>query len=286
MPTNIEWADETWNPITGCRRVSAGCEHCYAERMTRRLAAMGRKEYQGLLTPNGRFNGAVKFNEPALLRPLRWRKPRKIFVNSMSDLFGEYVREEWTAQIFAVMAATPQHTYMVLTKRPVRMLFVILSFNEGDEILNLMNRFADPDKNIAWPGWPLPNVRLGVSVENQPTADERIPALLATPAACRFVSAEPLLSEVDLIRYISPWRSEYQNNLDWVIAGGETGPNARPAHPDWFRSVRDQCVKANVPYFLKQLGPDKAAGRELDGRTWDEEPLRLATRISEPARSR
>lgn len=296
--SKIEWTGQTWNPITGCSRISEGCRHCYAERMTKRLAAMGQVKYQGLLNDNGRFNGTLRFDEAALEIPLKRKKSTVWFVNSMSDLFHDGVQVAWLSLIWQIMTETPQHTYQILTKR---------AGNMASRINALSAIFG-----------VLPNVWLGVSVEDQRAADERIPYLLQTPAAVRFLSCEPLLGPVDLAEAMgdTAWKrtcgllvNKNERNyrpLHWVIAGGESGPGTRPMHPDWARSLRDQCQAANVPFFFKQWGeygptplrtsqhsyqfaPDpaghsnyadvtvykvgkKAAGRLLDGRTWDEMP--------------
>lgn len=283
--TTIEWTDATWNPVRGCSRVSEGCRNCYAERLAAtRLAHT--PAYQGLatMTPDGpRWTGRVVFDPVALEQPLRWRKPRRVFVNSMSDLFHEGLTNEQIAALFGVMAACPQHTFQVLTKRPARMLHW---FGFGIDMRQcVLEARCTGGVDIGWPlirnqwvepRWPLPNVWIGVSVEDQATADARIPLLLETPAAVRFVSAEPLLGPVDLtgLRYELPGvvavstltRAPVMNalqgyatnrghtRLDWVIAGGESGPGARPMHPDWARSLRDQCAEAGVAFHFKQWG--------------------------------
>jgi protein gp37 len=263
--SKIEWTGKTWNPITGCQRVSAGCQHCYAETMTKRLAAMGQEKYQGLLDGKGRFNGEVRFDRPSLDIPILRKKPTTYFVNSMSDIFHPGINHDWQRYIWVVMKNTPRHTYQILTKRAEEMQ------RRVDE---LVNEFG-----------VLPNVWLGVSVENQAAADERIPHLLQTPAAIRFLSCEPLLGPVEIHRYAM---GGLITTLDWVIVGGESGPGARPVHPDWARSLRDQCAAAGVPFFFKQWGewgPEyqnpsskmvrmgkKVAGCLLDGREWKEMP--------------
>lgn len=330
--SDIEWTDATWNPVTGCTKVSAGCKHCYAERIFHRPYP-------------GRNFTDVRCHPERLDQPLRWRKPRRIFVNSMSDLFHEDVADDFIDRVFAVMALAHQHTFQVLTKRPQRMLQYV--DDEPHERITDLILEIDPD---AWhkhrynvfdadfdedgavdmiTAWcPPNNVWFGVSVEDQPTADDRIPLLLQTPASVRFLSCEPLLGPINLDGIVSrtpPDRPGYDlafsalrtghfvpSKIDWVIVGGESGPNARPMHPDWARSVRDQCQAAGVPFFFKQWGewvpdiagmaiyhdgstkrgraygdpkqpadPDRAyvmrvgkkvAGRALDGRTWDEYP--------------
>lgn len=226
--TKIEWADKVWNPVTGCTKVSDGCRNCYAERMAERFW-------------KDRQFSDVQCHADRLKQPLSWKKPARVFVNSMSDLFHLDVDKDFIGDVFRNMEKTPQHTFIILTKRPKEMLYWF----------NLMNAERY-----------LPNVWLGVSVENQQTADERIPLLLKTPAAVRFVSCEPLLGPVDLSNnhpeYL--WGQDSrdgetdQDPLDWVICGGESGPNARPMHPDWARSLRDQCQAAGVPFFFKQNG--------------------------------
>lgn len=407
--STIEWTDATWNPTTGCTRVSAGCENCYIE-----------------TTPPFRING-IKFRkdgEPSheigastgitlhpdrLDQPLKWRKPRRVFVNSLSDLFHDDVPDGFIAWVWYVMAQTPQHTYQILTKRPRRMRDFVARWNDltGDSehdnssgmppmprgpkairevytsgrallFADMLEQWGEPPDGAAYPlyDWlegprywgsaPLLNVWLGVSVEDQKAADLRIPLLLETPTAVRFLSCEPLFGPVDLRSFLWPTPcgcpeppahtdggcdgkvgcTADPTGLHWVIAGGESGPNARPMHPDWARSLRDQCVEAGVPYFFKQWGawepfahvyenddpdaiygyldehtvalgndghiymempkgdeppsgyqPDpganpyylakvgkKHAGRELDGRTWDEFPGD-STRITTGAES-
>lgn len=304
MPTTIEWTDETWNPVTGCTKVSQGCKHCYAERIFKRF------------NPGKNFTD-VQCHPERLEIPLHWRKPRKIFVNSMSDLFHEDVPLAFIWDVWSIIQQAPQHTYQILTKRPERMFEALKTID-----------FIQP------------NVWIGVSVEDQATTDERIPWLLKTPAAVRFVSYEPALGPVHFSHtdsrligqnsHSSLWEQNTVNwltgeayilqagstdhfhgigtKIDWIIAGGETGPGARPAHFDWFRSVRDQCVEAHVPFFFKQWGEwipileyetgidpitfddeakidnivykrvgRKRAGRLLDGREWNGYPKISAT---------
>ena len=336
--TGIEWTDATWNPVVGCSIVSPGCTNCYAMQMAARIEKMQPESHYAGTTKrvngNAVWTGKVALAPDHILTaPLRWTKPRRIFVNSMGDLFHESVPDEWIDRVFAVMALCPQHTFQILTKRSWRMREycgdIEGSYNIATAILDLLidrkidgkitdesNPLADEraDDDPALKKWPLPNVWLGVSAEDQARADERIPDLLAIPAAVRFVSAEPLLSALDLVPYLSPhFQSESADfpklgELDWVIAGGESGPSARPMHPDWARSIRDQCQDARVPFFFKQWGQwapwdddnwslpdgwddveahDKAitidgveflsvgkrrAGRLLDGREWREFP--------------
>ena len=338
MGSAIEWCDDTWNPVSGCTRVSAGCDNCYAATMTRRLEAMGKADYTGLTTDK-HFNGVVRVLPHKLGIPLRWKKPRMIFVNSMSDLFHPSVPFEFIAKCYATMMASPQHTFQILTKRPERVVefeewlrrercgyihgefgFLADIAEVSDRDWKKVIRHYHGDERAgcigdatAWP-WPLPNVWLGTSVENQATADERIPHLLRCPAAVRFLSIEPLLGPVNLHAcsnfsasghgpsWLSPIPSGaggMTSTIDWVIVGGESGPGARPMHPDWARSIRDQCQAAGVPFFFKQWGAfiwehsptyaspcqtktsnsyvpvrvgKKQAGRLLDGREWNEIP--------------
>ena len=354
MSTKIEWADETWGIITGCTKVSDGCAHCYAERMSKRLA--GRCGYP----KDEPFK--VTLHPEKLAEPLKWKKPRKIFVNSMSDLFHEDVPDEFIARVWWVMGQCAGyldpsryrgHTFMILTKRPKRMKDWLDGWRDQETRKRWIESFGEMFDWMSGPRyWPdvLPNVWLGVSVENQVAADERIPLLLQASAAVRFISAEPLLSEINISRYLKwpvckcwcpdgdpnkygkyHWEKQSLVSADWVgidrvIVGGESGPGARPMHPDWVRSLRDQCQAAGTKFFFKQWGewivPEdgavacrvcgctwhnacndgcywvepglcgkcvgkpiptfravkfrrvgkKKAGRELDGRTWDEMP--------------
>ncbi len=278
--SGIEWTDATWNPVTGCTHVSAGCRNCYAERIANRFKG-------GKAFPDG-FK--VTLHPERLNQPLRWTRPRKIFVNSMSDLFHEDVQDDFIAAVFCIMAAAPQHSFQVLTKRPERMLKWVNSVSEHDDpawiYLNERARKYGLEGEGEAPGpledripWPLSNVWLGVSVENQATADKRIPLLLATPAAVRFISAEPLLGPIRLWYWSDEedgivgtavvlhsrktpdtpdgpgeWIGERYVGLDWVIVGGESGPKARPFDVAWARSVVEQCRDAGVACFVKQLG--------------------------------
>jgi protein gp37 len=258
--TGIEWTDETWNPVTGCSKVSQGCKNCYAERMHARMHAMLPEKYAKDFT-------TVQLHEDVLLKPLRWKKHRMVFVNSMSDLFHESVPFEFIDKVFAIMALCRKHTFQILTKRPQRMLeyfstrpkdAIIEAWALATYEIGLSDKDDDSDApycalwNWTEDHWPLPNIWLGVSVEDQNTADERILPLLHTPASIRFLSCEPLLGPIDL-NYIR-WKTYSTNIIDWVIAGGESGPNARPMHPDWVRGIKDQCFKTNVPFFFKQWG--------------------------------
>lgn len=292
--TSIEWTDKTWNPVRGCSRVSPGCDNCYAMGQAHRYSGVSKKTgkalpFHGLTTKrNGKvdWTGVARFIPEALEEPLHWREPQRIFVNSMSDLFHHSVTNEEIAAVFGVMAACPQHTFQVLTKRPERMRewFVWLEdqsdSGELDEVGTTLMYAADYLKGSLWssrvaelehPSWPLTNVWLGVSAEDQQRADERIPELLSTPAAVRFVSAEPLLGPIDLTRIVnagemfapfnalgrwnlSVFAGSSNTGIDWVIGGGESGPGARAFHIDWARSLRNQCREAGVAFFLKQVG--------------------------------
>lgn len=241
--TAIEWCDVVWNPVTGCTKVSQGCKNCYAERMAKRFW-------------KGRQFSELQIHDERLDEPLHWWKPRRVFVNSMSDLFHPSVPTIWLDRVFFTMAIASQHTFLVLTKRPEIMRKYLSDF--------LTRARIDLLAEVPWymaQEWPLPNVWVGVSVEDQNAADERIPYLQQTPAAVRFVSCEPLLGPVDLEPYLDNafiYETEHSGYtypaLDWVICGGESGPGARPMHPDWARSIREQCQAANVPFFFKQWG--------------------------------
>jgi len=271
--SNIEWTDETWNPVTGCTKVSQGCRHCYAERHWPRLSAPG-QPYAG------REFTDVRCHPKRLEQPLHWRKPRRVFVNSMSDLFHEAVPDSFIDNVFAVIALAPQHTFQVLTKRCQRMWEYMNSQSacENEHRLELIRSAAIDytDRPYEQIHWPVRNVQLGVSAEDQATADERTRLLMQTPATVRFLSIEPLIDEVTIFSLDGPVDvpDGTESPLHWVIVGGESGPRARPMNPDWVRSFRDQCQIARVPFFFKQWGGANkaAAGRVLDGRTWDEYP--------------
>ncbi|MFC3768310.1 phage Gp37/Gp68 family protein [Paenibacillus sp. GCM10012303] len=314
--TSIEWTDRTWNPLRGCSKVSEGCRNCYAIRVAHRFGGEG-MPYEGLTQPGPggpNWTGKVTLVPDALESPLRWRKQQRVFVNSMSDLFHESVDEKYIAKVFGIMCLSQQHTFQVLTKRPERMARLLNSedfqMHTGWFASQAIREYGlDRSKFEYLPDWPLPNVWLGVSVENQKAADDRIPLLLQTPAAVRFLSCEPLLGPVKLPKSAYEFDEEYPEEgsvckLDWVIAGGESGPGARPMHPDWTRSLRDQCQAAGVSFFFKQWGewlpvhPDRKsyeysspghkcaeidgtrffrigkllAGRQLDDREWNEFP--------------
>lgn len=349
VTSKIEWTDTTWNPTTGCDRVSPGCDHCYALTMARRLKGMGQARYQRDGDPRTSGPGfGVSVHPAELTAPLRWRKPRRVFVDSMGDLFHDQVPDDFIAHVWAVMAMAPLHTFQILTKRHGRMRSLLNSpqfwemvgtRGRGIAIQRAQGKYpssgpmaltSTSSASGSWEAsYPLPNVWLGVSVEDQQRADLRIPALLETPAAVRFLSCEPLLGQVDLTPYLHHQcdcigdnhtrLSEYGPRPNWVIVGGESGPGTRPMHPQWARQLRDQCQAAGVPYFFKQWGAwgpvsgaedwvnrqendrevradgyhwplgephgaedgteilmrkvgKAAAGRELDGRTWDEFP--------------
>ena len=272
----IEWTDATWNPVTGCTKVSQGCHHCYAERDWARLAAPR--------TPPNIYTGRdftdVRCHPEKLDIPLRWTKPRRIFVNSMSDLFHESVPDEFILKVFDVIRQCQNgyapgldklaawHTFQILTKRPERMRDFCTRLRFREKLY--LSPFNAPDFN---PMTSLRNTWLGVSVEDQATADERIPLLLQTPAAVRWVSAEPLLGPVNL-RCVAPFDDFHTDALDtpdptrklrWIVAGGESGPKARPMHPDWVRSLRDQCQAAGVAFFMKQITEH---GRKVPFEKW------------------
>jgi protein gp37 len=262
--TKIEWATDVWNPTVGCTKVSAGCKNCYAERIFERFH------------PDEKFSN-VKCYPERLDQPTHWRNPRKVFVDSMSDLFHEDVPFEFIDKVFAVMALVSKHTYMILTKRPERMLKYLndpyrFSSVEASADIYLQEKvglgtFLDPRE------WPLPNVWLGVSVENQAMADERILLLLQTPAKLRFVSVEPMLGLIDISKYLE---FDYSSpKVRWVICGCESGPRARPMEMDWVRSLHDQCKLNSRFFFLKQMMIDRKLVKMpgLDGNRCADYPL-------------
>jgi protein gp37 len=311
--TSIEWTDRTWNPIRGCSRVSEGCRNCYAEQVAARFSGEG-QAYHGLARrrSNGeaQWTGDVRLIEEHLSDPLSWRTPARVFVNSMSDLFHEKLTHEQIDQVFAVMALAAQHTFQILTKRPERMLqYFAEIFQRRTDLpigpLDRHGKILEAVESIVYRGegltrfhgdrwwtpegglrahtqpWPLPNVWLGVSVENQAAADERIPLLLQTPAAVRFLSCEPLLGPVDLKDCgTTPYFTDRGclpdrpgTSVDWVIVGGESGRGARPCDVEWITDLVAQCDFAGVPCFVKQLGRHPVA-RTNGVVTWPEVDLR------------
>lgn len=289
--SKIEWTDATWNPITGCSIKSPGCIHCYAMRLagSRLRGHPSRKGLTKASKAGPVWTGEVRFNEYWLTQPLGWKTPRMVFVCAHGDLFHENVPDEWIDRVLAVMALCPQHTFQVLTKRAERMHTYLsgdrfaeahASERIGYAAMEIMDGLAHVHAEagviaaslihgptpkvpgVIWPRpekWPLPNVWLGISAERQQEADERIPHLLATPAAFRFVSAEPLLGPIDMSRVntcaaTGGYSTTQFIALDWIIVGGESGDGARPMHPNWARSLRDQCLVADVPFFFKQWG--------------------------------
>ena len=263
--SHIEWTDATWNPITGCTVVSPGCTNCYAMKLagTRLQHHPSRAGLTKASKAGPVWTGEVRFNEQWLTQPLKWKRPRMIFVCAHGDLFHESVPDEWIDRVFAVMALAPQHTFQVLTKRSKRMQEYLSSTGLMMRVTHAGARMMDDGdgaySQLANTDWPLPNVLLGVSVEDQKRADERIPDLLATPAAVRWISAEPLLGPVDLSAYAEMAGCDTMMGisnpgLDWVIVGGESGHGARPMHPDWARSLRDQCAADGVAFYFKQWG--------------------------------
>lgn len=299
--SSIEWTDATWNPVRGCSRVSEGCRNCYAENVAARFSGAG-LPYEGLIHPSTRaWNGKVRLVDDVLEQPLRWRRPRRIFVNSMSDLFHDNVPFDYVDRVMAVMALAERHTFQILTKRPARMLeyFRRLAAVATDHrnkkgaptfdergVLNFRHMYrhfghAKPLPDV----WPLPNVWLGVSVENQDAADERIPLLLQVPACVRWLSCEPLLGPISfrwtpyahqasgqtpgdyLDQHGRVNHLEALRKLNWVVVGGESGRAARPMHPEWARAIRSQCEEAEVPFFFKQWGeyvPHAQSGLDLN----------------------
>jgi protein gp37 len=311
--SSIEWTDATWNPVRGCSKVSEGCRNCYAMKQAHRFSGAG-KPYEGLtqlvVGKGPQWTGAVRTVPDILEDPLRWRAPRRVFVNSMSDLFHDSVATGFIDRVFAIMAMTPQHTYQVLTKRPGRMERYVQLHDrplQGHPVQRCIDHFIDTSgiatrEDAGLWSWPLPNVWLGTSVEHQAAADERIPHLLRTPAAVRFLSCEPLLGPVELRQswrdYLEGWDTEpvhvcggdeqryhrqcpepsqvQTERIDWVIAGGESGPGARPCNVEWVRSLVEQCRAAAVPVFVKQMGAlpttsyyDDAMREEYEAHGWE-----------------
>jgi protein gp37 len=267
--TQIEWTEATWNPITGCSLASPGCTNCYAMQLagTRLAHIPSRAGLTREVNGNHVWTGEVRFNEQWLDQPLRWKRPRMIFVCAHGDLFHESVPDEWIDKAFAVMALAPQHTFQVLTKRAGRMRdFFRETTGWRARIAELLNELKPSPlwNGNVYQGWQnlhgrpdgLSNVWLGVSVEDQSRANERIPDLLATPAAIRWISAEPLLGPVNIIdaMWARDGFSSIHATIDWVVCGGESGTKARPMHPDWARNLRDQCKDSDTPFFFKQWG--------------------------------
>lgn len=278
--TRIEWTDATWNPVRGCSLVSDACRHCYAMHVAARFSGPG-LPYEGLTmkTSQGpKWTGAIKLVPGMLEQPLRWTRPRRIFVNSMSDLFHDDVPDSFIDRVFAVMALCPQHTFQILTKRPERMRDYVKTVLQERSVRRLARAAEEFRRGgLHTPEWlrfhayqpglvdspPIPNVWLGVSVEDQKTADERIPLLVQTPAAVRWLSMEPLLGPVNLCatpagdilcRCDGCMTLTRGTRIDWVVVGGESGPGARPMHPAWVLDLRDQCKVNGVPFLFKQWG--------------------------------
>jgi protein gp37 len=283
--SKIEWTDATWNPIRGCSVVSEGCRNCYAMQVAARFSGEG-LPYEGLAYRNSsgaHWTGKVRLIEEHLEDPLRWKRPRRIFVNSMSDLFHESIPTEWILRIFEVMAYAKHHVFQVLTKRPERMRHLLYYPDDG----KFHGDSAEHHRLLMTQ--PLSNVWLGVSCEDQKTADERIPLLLQTPAAARWISAEPLLS---WIRFDDPppsldrpsyfygyqnFRSADKHDIDWVVVGGESGAKARPFNLAWAREIVRECRAAAVPVFVKQLGANPVWDRDQ----WENLPAREALGLTD-----
>lgn len=303
--SKIEWTDRTWNPLAGCSIVSKACDNCYAMKMAFRLEHMGQEKYKGTTrkTESGRiiWTGNINSDDKALLEPLKWKKPHRVFVNSMSDMFHEKVPFQFIDKVFAVMALTPHITYQILTKRPERMKEYLNQIfkKEGNYLpVYWQKAAASFGQTLNWNNikFPLPNVWLGTSVENQKAANERIPHLLKCPAAVRFLSCEPLLGPIQLRgtnwgkileansedsfadflggrqlvqKENGSFSAMWIGKIHWVIVGGESGPGARPMHPDWVRSLRDQCQAAGVPFFFKQWGAWLPMDHLVENQYWD-----------------
>jgi len=271
--TTIEWTTGlpghtgvSWNPLAGCSKVNAACTNCYAERMARRLQAIGATGYDAVVNEHGHWSGKVTLLEGKLHAPLHWKKPRVVFVNSMSDLFHESVPAEFIVNVFEVMSAARQHKFIVLTKRPERIKPVLFGqeghfYLGGDDYLG--------------------NVAIGTSVHDQASADAFLPHLQCWSGP-RVASVEPLLCPVDLTHHLTKGHTTRYSGLDWVIVGGESGPGARPMHPDWARAIRDQCVVAGVPFFFKQAITDgrKISLPTIDGEQYAEYPRAWTTQES------
>jgi len=276
--TAIEWTDATWNPVTGCSKVSEGCRHCYAAALAPRLAAMGQKGYTDLPWTKKNAPKNVQMHADRLAEPLRWRKPRRVFVNSMSDLFHPLVPDEFVDKVFAIMALARRHTFQILTKRPERMAEYAGASGRAARIGEYMTfdvilggpelRDVEGDEMARWRRegvpWPLPNVWLGTSVEDGRVLG-RVDHLRRVPAEVRFLSCEPLIGPLDGLDL---------DGIHWVIVGGESGHGHRPIKARWVTDIREQTAEAGAAFFFKQWGGNtpKAGGRELDGQTWDETP--------------
>lgn len=268
--TAIEWTDSTWNPIRGCTRVSEGCRNCYAEGVAARFSKPG-QAYEGLAEfkdHDPRWTGEIRLVWEHLEDPLRWRAPRKIFVNSMSDLFHEGISSDFLARIFEVMAKAPQHTYQILTKRAMRMLSTLAAVNDPESRAMFEKQYLQ--------SWPPENWWFGVSVEDQKTANERLPILAMCPARIRFVSYEPAIGPVNWEQAM-PLQSQ-RVGTDWIIAGGESGPEARPAKAEWIRAARQFCSDYQIPFFFKQWGEFLPAQQDGSGKqdlNCSDEPIRI-----------
>ncbi len=301
MGTKISWTDETINPVVGCSKTSAGCQNCYAEKMAQRITTMGTfaaDDYRQVVSKDGWLGSSV-FRPSELDKPCRWKKPRTIFVSSMGDLFHDSVPFEWVDQVLHTAKYNPAHTFIFLTKRPNRMLEYFTGMSQpGAGTPTARRLLSHPNYSSNWhglhmiylKGGALSNLVIGVSVEDQATANERIPVLLKTPVAKRFISLEPMIGSVDLVRsgaidechanHGDIGESWSESNIHGVILGGESGPKARPLDPAWVRLVRDQCADACVPFMFKQFSSckDMVLGKwygkdgfpELDGRTHTE----------------
>lgn len=278
--SKISWTDASWNPVTGCSRVSEGCRHCYAEALSLRM------KWTKLPWTKANAKENVVIHQDRLTQPLRWRRPRRVFVNSMSDLFAEEVPEHFIDKVFGIMGASGHHVFQVLTKRPERMAAYLAEDRRlrWAEAINGLHTGGDQAFDaIAYGKGPLPNVWLGTSVEDQRAADVRIPHLLKTPAAVRLLSCEPLLGPVDLEAALCVYDKHGEPSgprasrdgspvISWVIVGGESGPHHRPMDPAWARSLRDQCQEAGVAFFYKQSSGYRSESEpwitETDGSRW------------------
>lgn len=277
--SSIEWTEETWNPVVGCTRASAGCDFCYAVTMTRRLSAMGQEKYDGLVNPGkSHFNGVVRTYDQALSKPLKRRRGTLYFVNSMADLFHHNVPFEFAAAVFGVMGETGRHQYQVLTKRPERAAEFFKWIGEAEAATKRVREEAESRLGHRLrhrPTWPLPNVWVGTSVEDSRVVD-RIDSLRSIPATVRFLSCEPLIGPINL--------QDRLDGIHWVIVGGESGPGARPMRIEWASSIQSACAGAKVPYFFKQAG--RVLARECglgstkgsNADAWPEELASVGTR--------